>query len=94
MATSISKKLLSSAKVSIILFLSIHAVNLLLLILVMGFWDGGLSIGFPKAFYVINCGFNIQNYTCPMGFNLLGLIIDILVWYLISLIVKSISKNY
>ncbi len=81
-------------KIFVILFSSIHVLNLILVFLVMGFWDAGLSLGFPKAFYIINCGFNIQNFTCPIGFNSAGLGIDLLFWYITAVIINFFkTKN-
>jgi len=97
MVDSLINKVISARKTFIILFLSVHLLNLVLYILAMGWWDGGLSFGFPKAFYIINCG--LGGFTeCPIGFNFLGLLIDLLFWYIVAVVIKifctsTISKN-
>ncbi|CAN5190125.1 hypothetical protein BH09PAT1_BH09PAT1_8540 [soil metagenome] len=85
---SYSGKLRTSLKTFLILFTSVHVLNVILLLLVMGFWDGGLSIGLPKAFYIINCGFILDPTQCPTGFNFLGLIIDIMFWYIVAIVLN------
>ncbi len=80
-----------SFKLFLKIFITIHLVNIGLIILVMGFWDGGLAVGFPKTIYVINCGF--VPHACPVGFNVIGLVIDIAFWYIVAVIIKSFKHK-
>ena len=89
----IVSKFIDALKAFLIIFVSVHIINLVLLVLVMGFWDGGLSFGFPKAFYVINCGFIPNSNECPTGFNFYGLILDLLFWYILAIIIKTFRKT-
>lgn len=88
-----SKILKSSWTTFLILFFSVQVINLLLIVLVGGFWDGGLYLGIPKAFYVINCGFIRGDYICPRGFDLIGLIIDLLLWFIIAVLIKYFKEK-
>lgn len=73
------------------LFFIVHLLNLLFLFLVIGFWDLGLYFGFPKTFYVINCGLVRGDYICPRGFNFFALIFDILFWSFIVVLAQIIT---
>ena len=68
------------------LFLIIHIINLALEFLIGGFWDAGLSVGFPVAFYGINCGLGPTD--CDLGFNALRFLLTILFWYCVAVILK------
>ena len=52
-----------------------------------------LSIGFPKAFYIFNCGLGASTVECPAGLNFWGLIIDILFWYIVAVVIKMLRKT-
>lgn len=80
-----------SLKLFLKLFILTHLLNIGLIILVMGFWDGGLSVGFPKPWYVINCGF--LSALCPFGFNASGLLIDIVFWYVAAAIITLVKSK-
>ena len=92
MVDSLINKVISARKTFIILFLSVHLLNLVLYILAMGWWDGGLSFGFPKEFYIINCG--LGGFTeCPIGFNFFGLLIDLLFWYILAIVIQIFRRS-
>ncbi|OGK11771.1 hypothetical protein A2954_04925 [Candidatus Roizmanbacteria bacterium RIFCSPLOWO2_01_FULL_37_12] len=86
-------KLKTAFKTFLFLFGLVHIINIVLLYLVGGFWDGGLSIGFPKAFYIINCGFRSGRLECPIGFNFFGLFLNLSFWYFVAFIIKIFQKT-
>ncbi len=76
------------------LFFVFHLINLGLMILVIGFWDGPLTFGFPVPFYLLSCGmlFSIEpSLVCPVGLNIPLLLFNILFWYLTSCIIRAIK---
>ena len=72
----------------IVLFAGVHVLNLILIFLVAGFWDAGLSVGFPISFYVLSCGLVRADFVCNYGFNVLKLLINVLFWYGVVIIIK------
>ena len=76
-------------KTFLLLFFGIHVLNLLLIFLVIGFWDGSLGLGIPVSFYKISCGMRLDYSTpCVTGLNIFKLFLNIFIWYSISSVVK------
>lgn len=69
-------------------FLIVHILNLGTVFLVMGFWDGGLSLGFPFGFYTVNCGLDVSGMPCPYGIHLNSLGLDLISYYLLATVIK------
>ena len=69
-------------------FLGLHVLNAGLVYLIGGFWDGGLSIGLPLPFYVINCGLIRNSQSCNYGLHIGGLLFDVAFWYCIAIVIK------
>lgn len=89
------KKILMPSKGKLLLFstlfIGIHALNLALIFLIAGFWDGGLAVGFPIPFYTIGCGrisVLAENFVCNYGFDFIRLLINILFWYGVTFLIK------
>lgn len=77
-------------KIFLIVFLLFIFLNILIIYRFGPFWDRPLSIGYPVDIYKLGCGMSplLTGAVCLTGFSALGLLINVIFWYLVSTFIK------
>ena len=72
-------------------FIVFQLVSILVIFLLMGWYDGSMSYGLPLGFYKISCGMSyrqiIDKFPCDYGFKTFKFIADLVIIYIIVLLV-------
>ena len=85
---NILKPTKAKLKTFLLLFFGVHALDVLLIFLIIGFWDSSLGLGIPISFYKISCGMKLDPSPCITGLNIFKLLLNVFIWYSISSVVK------
>lgn len=75
-------------KTFLIVFCLFNVLNVVWIYTVGPFLDGPIIIGFPVHIYKFGCTYAETIHGCNTGFSTLGLLINLIFWYIVSTFIK------